>query len=345
METAVFAVTNRGLEEISAAELRRLPGVTVRQVHYRRVEALCSGSLAPLLGLRTVDDLFLQLARWQEIPPQRAGLEVLAQYSRELPLLPALEQVASVRRVHARPAFSVTANFVGKRKYTMDEIKAAVGSAIAARSGWMYTTEDASEINIRVFIEHDQASVGMRLADTALHRRVYKQEHVSGSLKPPVAAAMLALAGVIPQVGNPMVCDPFCGAGTILIEAALYGARAAGGDLAPEALLAARRNAQLARVDLPLLRWDARRLPLPDHFCPVVVTNPPWGQQVQVDAQLAAFYHVFGTELARVLQPGGQLVLLTSLPDLVQVPGWRVTGSTEISLFGLNPVILHMAAV
>jgi len=77
---------------------------------------------------------------------------------------------------------------------------------------------DEGQVNIRVFIEHATAFVGVRLGAALLHRRAYKQEHISGSLKPTVAAAMLEMAQVTLASWVP---DPFCGAGAILIEASL----------------------------------------------------------------------------------------------------------------------------
>jgi tRNA (guanine6-N2)-methyltransferase len=65
---------------------------------------------------------------------------------------------------------------------------------ITGRYGWRYVDEDQSEINVRIFIEHDTAYIGVRLAAVALHRRAYKQAHLPGSLKPSVAAAMLLTA-------------------------------------------------------------------------------------------------------------------------------------------------------
>jgi 23S rRNA G2445 N2-methylase RlmL len=148
----------------------------------------------------------------------------------------------------------VTANFVGKRNYSTDEIKDALAVGISDQYGWPYAAEDKSEVNIRIFLEHEWAYVGMRLAATPLHRRPYKQSNLPGSLKPTIAAAMLYIAGVLP---GESVLDPFCGAGTILIEAALLGAEAYGGDNDPQALAAARNNAVLAGVSIAVEPWDA----------------------------------------------------------------------------------------
>jgi 23S rRNA G2445 N2-methylase RlmL len=334
----VFAVTTRGLESVCAAEMGALQNVQLVQTAYRRVSALCQGELANLLNLRTADDVFLELAQWDGIIPQRAALPELRLHSARLDLGSALHRVRQVRPVQQPVRFSVTANFVGKRNYSSDEIKQAVMEGVTSRYAWTYQADDAlSEINLRVFIEHEHAVVGMRLGAQALQNRTYKQIHLPGSLKPPAAAAMLKLAGVQP---GRRVLDPLCGAGTILVEAGLLGCPALGGDIDRNALSAARQNGQAAGVRLALAAWDARRLPLPNQSAAHIASNLPWGRQVSADQGLAELYARMGDELARLAAPGGTMALLTSLPELVSVPGWSIIQSVEVSIFGQNPHIL-----
>ena len=293
-----------------------------------------------LLDLRTVDDVFLDLATWVGIPAQRSALEKLRELSGMLRLEPALEAVAGLRHVGPAPDFSVTVNFVGKRNYSADEIKIAVADGLVSRYPWAYTSEDRSAVNIRVFIEHETAFVGMRLSASALHSRAYKQAHISGSLKPSVAAAMLELGEALPGMH---ILDPMCGAGTIVIEAALRGAKSWGGDSGREALAAAAANAQSAGVGPRFASWDAQSLPLDARSVDRVVCNLPWGRQVVVDEQMGAFYRKGCAEMERVLIPGGQIILLTSLPDLVQFNHMTLLAQTEISLFGQTPLIMRFA--
>jgi len=336
----VFALTTRGLEGVAAAEMAALPGVRVHDIAYRRVTAACSGDLAPLLGLRTVDDVFLDVAMWNGLTRQRAALSRFRQQAARLDLRSAavLRPLRPQSSVLSPQSFSLTVNFVGKRNYTTDEIKQICAEAIIARHGWTYTPDDeAADLNVRLFIEHETAVVGVRLGMRPLHRRAYKQEHILGSLKPPVAAALLRLAGVRSGMH---VLDPCCGAGTILIEAAAMGMLAVGGDVAAEALCAARTNVEAAGAAVLLQRWDARRLPLADASVDVVISNPPWGRAVDVAADLADFYRALCAEIRRVLKPGGKVALLTGVPELVQLPNLRLQTRLEISLFGQQPEIL-----
>jgi tRNA (guanine6-N2)-methyltransferase len=341
MTVDLFAVVNRGLESICAAEMKSLPELAVKEISYRRVSAVLRGSLPSALRLRTVDDVFIDLGAWTGIGPHRVVLDTLKENSRSLDLSQAIEIIARSRSLSQQPAFSVTANFVGKRNYTMDEIKAAVAAGVTERYNWRYTSEDESELNLRVFIEHDIAFMGVRIGQTALHRRPYKKAHLPGSLKPPVAAAMLQIAGIAAGL---RVVDPMCGTGTILIEAALQGSLAWGGDLDPIALVSAQKNVNAAGVRVALQRWDAAQLPLPAASVDRIVTNLPWGRQVQVDESLTLFYQKACQEFLRILKPDGEIVLLTSLPELVSLDGLTRRESIEISLFGQNPVISRYSA-
>jgi tRNA (guanine6-N2)-methyltransferase len=341
MAVNLFAITNRGLEPLCAEEMKRVLALSITGTSYRRVSAILRGNVSAVLSLKTVDDVFIDVGTWEEIGPHRIVLQSITENSQKLVLEPALEVVAQARSISRQPAFSVTANFVGKRNYSMDEIKAAAALGITAHYGWRYVDEDESEINVRLFIEHDSAYIGVRLAAVALHRRAYKQAHLPGSLKPSVAAAMLLTAEAAPGL---RMLDPLCGAGTLPIEAALQGVLAWGGDLNSAALDSARTNIRAAGISVHLQRWDAVHLPLASQSMDRIVTNLPWGRQVQVDENLERFYRRVCAEFQRVLTDDGQIVLLTSLPELVDLAGMTRREAIEISLFGQNPLILKYSA-
>jgi 23S rRNA G2445 N2-methylase RlmL len=110
-----------------------------------------------------------------------------------------------------------------------------------------------------------------------------------------------------------MLVDPFCGAGTIPIEAALAypDVRVAGFDLDEQALAAARRNAVAAGIVPLLKRADAAALPLPDGTVDRLVANPPWGATVSAAGSLRTEPAAVARELRRVLAPDGRMALLT----------------------------------
>lgn len=337
---SLFAICSRGLEAISRQEINSLLGCTSQHSEYRRVHFTCEAEHLPdLLTLRTVDDVFFHLADWNGIYHTRVALTRITQLSKQILIDPLLKQYGALgRTIPSSPVFSVTANFVGRRKYSTEEIKQAVASGVNQHYHWEYSDRfDTSDLNLRLFLEHERAVMGLRLSPIPLHRRPYKQEHLPGSLKPTVAAALCVLGNV--QAGQ-VVLDPFCGAGTILTEAAACGATIIGGDINPAAVLASQENLQNAGVTGEIHHWDAQDIPLKDKSVDVILSNPPWGGQVQAD-NLELLYSRACGEMQRVIKPGGRIVLLTETFFTEQdfFAGWTPEVQFEVSVFGRNPVI------
>ncbi|SRR5579884_1026315 len=336
-----FALTTSGLETISAGEIALLPGVSINTVAYRRISATCSGSLTVLLSLRTVDDVFLELATWMDIGRSRSSLVHLRHLAARLDLHVAAMCCARLRPVPQLPAFSVTVSFVGKRNYSSEEMKTVLADEITKQHGWIYRQDDRSaDLNVRLFIEHEVATVGVRLGKTALHDRWYQQAHLPGGLKPSVAAALVTLARIVPGT---TVLDPCCGSGTILVEASLQGATVYGGDRDFRALVAAQTNLAAAGVETCLHNWDAQAIPLADGSMERIICNLPWGRQVHVEETLTTLYQRIIAEMRRVLTPTGRIVLLTSVPHMVDPFDLHLVEQHEISLFGQRPTILVLA--
>src|SRR6266702_329076 len=338
-----FVLTTSGLEATSAKEVAMLPHVSINSISYRRISATCSGSLASLCSLRTVDDVFLEITTWTDIGRSRRSLARLRQLGARLDLYAAAMCCARLRPVCLPPAFSLTVSFVGKRNYTSEEIKAVLAHEIERKHrGWTYQQDDrAADLNVRVFLEHDVAAVGVRLAKTALHDRWYQRVQLPGGLKPPVAAALALLA----QTTSPTrVLDPCCGSGTILIEAALRGAIVCGGDRSPRAVAAARANVAAAGVKASVHQWDTTALPIATAAMDLVITNLPWGRQVPVDEDLSSLYERIFTQMRRVLAPSGRLVVLTNEPQEIDPLDLSCVEQIEISLFGQRPTILIYSA-
>jgi len=79
---------------------------------------------------------------------------------------------------------------------------------------------------IRIYLDKDQASIALDLSGDPLFRRGYRTEGGNAPLRETTAAALLLLMGW--KRKYPLY-DPFCGSGTIAVEAALYAWNAAPG--------------------------------------------------------------------------------------------------------------------
>lgn len=339
MNQSIFTLTTRGLEAVAAQELAAIPGTTITGQAYRRVQARLEAVSTALTGLRTVDDVYLQLAQWETVGHTRAMLVEFE--DRAAALAPAanqaIEAISALRPLRARPSFSVTASFVGKRNYNTDEIKSAIAAGVEGQTSWHYTADDReADLNLRIFIEHEVALVGLRIGTRPLHERAWKVAERPGALKPSVAAALCRLAEVVP--GQHLI-DPCCGGGTLLIEAAISGAAVRGGDLDPDAVEVAHANGTAAGYPITVEAWDSRHLPVLDASADRVLSNLPWGKQIAVDATLTHFYAETCREIERILKPGGIAALLTSQPELLRFERLKPTHSIEISLYGQTPTI------
>jgi tRNA (guanine6-N2)-methyltransferase len=100
--------------------------------------------------------------------------------------------------------------------------------------------------------------------------------------------------------------DPFCGDGTVAIEAALAypGARVSATDIDPARLANAAANARRAGVGIDLAVADAGHLAGP---AGVVLTNPPWNLAVDATGTLSGSLEPFWRALSGALGPGGRL--------------------------------------
>ncbi len=86
--------------------------------------------------------------------------------------------------------------------------------------------EDGAEFPIRVFLMKDQVTVGLDSTGVSLHKRGYRKLVAQAPIAENLAAAMIKLT---PWNGERVLVDPFCGSGTIPIEAAMMAANIAPG--------------------------------------------------------------------------------------------------------------------
>ena len=82
------------------------------------------------------------------------------------------------------------------------------------------TEEQTPGIVIR--LEHDVCTVSLDVSGTPLHRRGYRKNPAHAPLREDLARALVVASG---WDGQSPLLDPFCGSGTILIEAAIWATK------------------------------------------------------------------------------------------------------------------------
>jgi putative N6-adenine-specific DNA methylase len=86
--------------------------------------------------------------------------------------------------------------------------------------------EDGAPFPIRVSIMKDEVTVGLDTSGESLHKRGYRKLSSKAPITETLAAALILLT---PWREDRILVDPFCGSGTIPIEAAMIGANIAPG--------------------------------------------------------------------------------------------------------------------
>mgnify|MGYP002740224527 FL=1 len=105
-------------------------------------------------------------------------------------------------------------------------VKKAIVDRLSAKYNILRFPEDGSEFPIRITILKDEVTVGLDTSGESLHKRGYRRLTVKAPITETLAAALISLT---PWKKDRLLIDPFCGSGTIPIEAALIGLNIAPG--------------------------------------------------------------------------------------------------------------------
>jgi putative N6-adenine-specific DNA methylase len=232
----------------------------------------------------------------------------------------------------------------------------------------------APDVRVHVFLESNQGILYLDTSGEPLFKRGWRTTAGEAPLRENLAAGIVRLTGW--QPGEPLL-DPMCGGGTLLVEAAAMargrapGAKRGfgfeklkafnaklwdgvrfhptyeqsspalyGSDNDPKALAMTRRNLAEAGVErwVKLEQCDilARAAPAPSG---VLVANPPYGERMGSEAELAAFYPKLGDALKRNFA-GWRCYFFTAdlrMPKLIRLQPSRRTplwnGAIECRLY------------
>lgn len=127
-------------------------------------------------------------------------------------------------------AFPVSGYSLNSQLFSIPDCQSIIKKAIVERLKSKYNiswfSETGTEYKIRFSIMKDTVTIMLDTSGEGLHKRGYRRNSNDAPLKETLAAAMCDTARIYPDT---QLFDPFCGSGTILIEAAMHAAHIAPG--------------------------------------------------------------------------------------------------------------------
>lgn len=331
MADPCFAVTAPGIEATTVAELQAL-GATIDATEPGGVSFMADAALLyrANLELRTASRVVKRVAQFEA----RTWFE-LERHAKKI----GWNTLLGAGMV---PGFEVTSrkSKLYHNRGIAERLERIVGRGDSVQA-------DPSRVaRLTVRVVRDRFTISLDASGELLHRRGYRLETAKAPLRETLAAAMLLGCewdGTIPLV------DPFCGSGTIPIEAALLarrippglsrsfafeswpdfdaalwaGIRAVamsrilpdcvaiiGSDRDAGAIEAARANAERAGVSADAQFHEAPLSAIDARSTPgLLLTNPPYGARIGEEKPLRNLYAQLGN-VARTKLPGWRVALL-----------------------------------
>lgn len=127
-------------------------------------------------------------------------------------------------------AFPVKGHALDSKLHSVPDCQKIIKKAIVTRLGGHYGVSWFEEKGVRCQVQfsimHDMAEIYLDTSGSGLHKRGYRANANAAPLRETLAAAMVKLAR---WRGRDALIDPFCGSGTIAIEAAMIALNRAPG--------------------------------------------------------------------------------------------------------------------
>jgi putative N6-adenine-specific DNA methylase len=134
------------------------------------------------------------------------------------------------RWIGRNDAFPVTGSCLGSQLASVPDCQSIVKKAVVERLKSRYSVgwfeESGAPCRIHFLILKDRVSVMLDTSGTGLHKRGYRANAAEAPIRETLAAAMAYFSRVRHDA---TLIDPFCGSGTILVEAALLALNVAPG--------------------------------------------------------------------------------------------------------------------
>ncbi len=213
----LIATAAFGLEAVVARELKQL-GYTNLKTENGKVtfvaneRAICHTNL----WLRSADRILLKVGTFRA-----TSFEELFQQTKALPWSDWLPEDA---------CFPVDGKSINSKLFSVSDCQAIVKKATVEKMKEVYNkdwfSETGGKYKIEVALLKDIATLTVDTSGAGLHKRGYRKLSTAAPIKETMAAAMIMLSY---WNSERLLIDPFCGSGTIPIEAALIGQNIAPG--------------------------------------------------------------------------------------------------------------------
>lgn len=207
-----------GLEAVLKREIDEL-GYDITEVADGRVtffgdeEAVCRANIF----LRTAERILIKIGSFHA-----ESFEELFQGTKQLPWE---DYIPEDGKFWVAKAASVKS-----RLFSPSDIQSIMKKAMVERMKEAYHVEwfreDGQSFPVRVFLMKDEVTVGLDTTGESLHKRGYRKLTAKAPIAENLAAALIMLT---PWNKSRILVDPFCGSGTIPIEAAMMAASIAPG--------------------------------------------------------------------------------------------------------------------
>jgi putative N6-adenine-specific DNA methylase len=218
MKFELIAPCHFGLEAVLKKEIIDL-GYDITEVADGRVtfagdpDAVCRANI----GLRTAERILIKVGSFHA-----ESFEELFQGTKALPWE---EFIPKNGRFWVKKASSVKSKL-----FSPSDIQSIMKKAMVERMKVSYHTdwfdENGDDFPVRVFLMKDEVTVALDTTGDSLHKRGYRKLESKAPIAENLAAALIMLT---PWRGDRILVDPFCGSGTIPIEAAMMAANIAPG--------------------------------------------------------------------------------------------------------------------
>lgn len=202
--TCLFGLEGFVAEEIEALGYKKTSVIEGRVSFFGDISAVARCNL----WLRCAQRLYIKLGEFEAL-----SFDELFEGTANLPW---------ERWIGANDMFPVKGHAIKSKLASIPDcqriIKKAAATRLLSKHGTAALEETGTKYQIAFFILSDRASLMIDTSGDPLHKRGYRPEAAEAPLREMLAAAMVKISR--PR-GEVLLWDPFCGSGTIPIEAAL----------------------------------------------------------------------------------------------------------------------------